>query len=439
MKKTTRILGVLLAVAMLLTMAAAPAVAEAPVTIKVDVQPFASPQMLPKLSELIAQFEAENNIKVELTVSVNDDAYRVKLLQDIAAGNQADVCFVDGSWLPEFVTIDALAPLDKWMTDELKAKFMDYGIEGATFEGKLMSIWFHTGSSALYYRKDLLAEAGYSEPPKTWDELMEVAKKLTVDANGDGIIDRYGFSYPGMKNVVTTFVMYPFYWGNAGAEMTRDGKVSFNEGADKEAMVKTVNYLESLIKEGCVTQDTPALGFIEIESNMIGDQCAMAILGGWQHASIRTNGGDALADNIGVAPIPYPDENGAPVACSGGWTMGIFTKDEAKQDAAWKFLEFWTTNVDVQKELTLSGQMSTLKAVYEEEDVKSDEVLMSFYEILQNAKTRDAVPYQGIMDLQFQEILQGAASLYDDPAGLIDTAAENTISQAQEAKVYPQE
>lgn len=437
MKTKARVLSLLLAMLMIVSLT--PAVAEEPITIKVDVQSFASPQMLPKLDEYVAEFEKENNINVELTVSVSDDAYRVKLLQDIAAGNQADVCFVDGSWLPEFVAIDALVPLNKWMSDEMKDKFMEYGIAGSTFGDDIVSIWFHTGSSALYYRKDLLAEAGYTEPPKTWSELMEVAKALTVDTNGDGIIDRYGFSYPGMKNTTNTFLMYPFFWGNIGAEMTRDGKVSFGTGSDKEAMIKTVNYLEDLIKEGCTPEDTPALGFVEIESNMIGDQCAMAILGGWQHASIRANGGDELADNIGIAPIPYPDENGAPVACSGGWNLAMLTKDEAKQEAAWKFMEFWTTSIDVQKELTLSGQMTTLKEVYEQEEVMADEVIMSFYEVLQNAKTRDAVAYQGIMDLEFQEILQGAASLYDDVEGLIDYAAENTITKAKEAKVYPEE
>ena len=437
MKTKARVLSLLLAMLMIVSLT--PAVAEEPITIKVDVQSFASPQMLPKLDEYVAEFEKENHLNVELTVSVSDDAYRVKLLQDIAAGNQADVCFVDGSWLPEFVAIDALVPLNKWMSDEMKDKFMEYGIAGSTFGDDIVSIWFHTGSSALYYRKDLLAEAGYTEPPKTWSELMEVAKALTVDTNGDGIIDRYGFSYPGMKNTTNTFLMYPFFWGNIGAEMTRDGKVSFGTGSDKEAMIKTVNYLEDLINEGCTPEDTPALGFVEIESNMIGDQCAMAILGGWQHASIRANGGDELADNIGIAPIPYPDENGAPVACSGGWNLAMLTKDEAKQEAAWKFMEFWTTSIDVQKELTLSGQMTTLKEVYEQEEVMADEVIMSFYEVLQNAKTRDAVAYQGIMDLEFQEILQGAASLYDDVEGLIDYAAENTITKAKEAKVYPEE
>jgi len=295
-------------------------------------------------------------------------------------------------------------------------------------------IW-HTGTAGFYYRKDLLQEAGYDAPPKTWSELREMAEKLTVDINDNGIIDRYGFSFPGTKHVVTTFTMYPFYWGNVGAEMTRDGKVSFGTGSDKDAMVKTFTYLQDLIKDGSVTKDTPALGFIEIESNFIGDQCAMAIMGGWQYASIKTNAGEEFANNVGVAPLPYPDENGAPVACAGGWTMAMFTKDEAKQDAAWKFMEFWSTS-EIQKVLTLNGQMSTLKSVYEDSEISKDDITMSFLKILESGKTRDAVPYQGIMELEFQEVFQAAASLDEDIEGKIERAAQNTIDKAKEAKLY---
>jgi small GTP-binding protein len=54
------------------------------------------------------------------------------------------------------------------------------------------------------------------------------------------------------------------------------------------------------------------------------------------------------------------------------------------------------------------------------------------------ANPPDAVAYPGIMDLEFQEILQGAAALEEDVDGLVAEAAENTIAKAQEAKVYPE-
>jgi len=113
------------------------------ITIKVDVQPFASPQTLPRIGELIKEFETENNIKVDLTVSVNDDPYRVKLLQDIAANNAADVAFIDGGWLPEFDAIDALVPLDKWFTADKQSKFLDLAYRNSRI---LLSQRFTSGS-----------------------------------------------------------------------------------------------------------------------------------------------------------------------------------------------------------------------------------------------------------------------------------------------------
>src|SRR5690606_29147529 len=58
---------------------------------------------------------------------------------------------------------------------------------------------FFTIPTGLLYRTDLFEEAGLT-PPETWDEFIEVAKKLTVDTDGDGSIDRWGFAMVGSNN-----------------------------------------------------------------------------------------------------------------------------------------------------------------------------------------------------------------------------------------------
>ncbi len=47
---------------------------------------------------------------------------------------------------------------------------------------------------ALIYNKKLLQEAGFNQPPKTWDELVAMAPKLTKK-NPDGTIAQYGFAF----------------------------------------------------------------------------------------------------------------------------------------------------------------------------------------------------------------------------------------------------
>lgn len=401
-----------------------------PVTITFSVQPFASPQTVPAIQGYLDEFMKENpDIKVELSVAVNDDPYRVKLLQDVAANNAPDVSFLDGSWLAEFDALDALVPLDKWFTEDLQSQFFDFASEGATLGGEVKALWFHTGTSALYYRKDLLEEAGYSAPPTTWEELIAMSEKLTVDTNNDGIIDRYTLGMPGDKHVVTTFTLYPLFWSNpSNPEMTRDGKISFGAGEDKDAMVNTLSFISSLVDKKVVSPDLSAINFTDVESNFIGDQTAMAILGGWHYASIAENGGKDFIKNVGLAALPYP-EGGSPKASAGGWTIAMLTKDEAKQEAAWKLMEYWATS-GIQKELTLTGQLSTYKPIYEDEEIAARADIIQFRDVLLGGKTRDAVVEQSIIDQQFQTLIQSAAMQEPDLAGLVDTCYQEALEQA---------
>ena len=61
--------------------------------------------------------------------------------------------------------------------DEISAHFPRI-IQNNTVNGKLVSIPWFTDAGVLYYRTDLLEKYGYKEPPKTWEELTEMAKKI---------------------------------------------------------------------------------------------------------------------------------------------------------------------------------------------------------------------------------------------------------------------
>lgn len=399
-----------------------------PVTITFSTQPFASPQNVPKVQEYIDKFHKENpNIKVDVTVATTDDQYRIKLLQDVAAGNAADVAFCDGSWLPQFNQMDALVPLDKWFTPEKQSKYFDFAINGSKFDGKVKALWFHTGLWVLYYRTDLLKEAGYDNPPKDWNELLEMGKKLTVDNDNDGITDVYALGVPGARDVVTSCTLLPWFWGHDGAELTRDGKVAFGKGKDKEAMVDTLNFLRKLVEEKIVSEDTASLKFTDVESNFLGGTNAMAMLGSWHYASLKKNGGEEFIKNVEIAPLPAVPGN-EPVTTAGGWTIAMFTEDKEKQDAAWKWMEYFAGK-DIQKALTIdASQMTTLKEVYDEPELKNDKVMQTFKEALFGGKTRDGVPFYSAIDDKWQELVQIALL----KEGNIEEAVENAAKEVEE-------
>ena len=391
---------------------------------------WAAPQNVPGLQELFDQWEEENNAELEITIGTDD--YLPKLLQDINADNVADICMVDGSNLAEVDKTGAMVSLDQWFTEEKRAEHYPYAAEGSMVEGEAKAVWFHGGLWNLYYREDILKEAGYDAPPKDWDELLEMGKKLTVDEDGDGVIDQYGLGIPAFPDAVTSCTLLPWFWGHGeGAELT-DGKekVIFGEGKSFDAMLDTMQFIQKLIDEKIVAEDIASVKFSDVEANFVGGQTAMAILGNWHYPLMKDSGGEEFISKVGIADIPaVPGQE--PCTTAGGWTLAMFTDDPEQQELAWSFIDFYRS-VEVQTLFTRIGQMSSLLEVYEQDEFKNDPVWQAYSQGLYAAKPRDAVAFYSAADESFKEIVQSAATGETDLEGVIKEEAEKAQKSADE-------
>ena len=391
---------------------------------------FAAPQNVPGLAEAFAKWEEENNAKLEITLGVDD--YLPKLLQDINAGNVTDVSFVDGSNLAEVNVTGAMVPLDKWFTPEMQAEHFDYAVEGSKIDGEVKALWFHGGLWNLYYREDLLKEAGFDAPPKDWDELIEMGKALTVDEDGDGVIDRYGLGIPAFPDAVTVCTLLPWYWGHGEDINLTNGKdkVLFGEGKEFDAMLDTTTFIQRLMDEGVVSPDLASIKFTDVEANFVGDQTAMAILGNWHYPLMKESGGEEFIGNVGIADIPaVPGEKS--VTTAGGWTIAMFTQDPEQQELAWSFMNFYR-GPEVQTLLTRIGQMTSLKEVYEQPEFADDPAWQAFYKGLEGGRTRDSVPFYSAVDEGYKNIIQSATAGEQDMATIIKEQAKEAQAIADE-------
>ena len=84
-------------------------------------------------------------------------------------------------------------------------------MEAATYDGKVWAVPWYTDAGLLYYRKDLLEKSGYSEPPETWDELMEMAAKVKKD---EGIKQRFRLPGRGLRG--RRLQRLEYIWSNGG-------------------------------------------------------------------------------------------------------------------------------------------------------------------------------------------------------------------------------
>jgi multiple sugar transport system substrate-binding protein len=133
-------------------------------------------------------------IKQEVQPNTDDDTFDPNLLKAINGGDAPDVAMPFG---PDYVGQYCSSGLWEDLSPYMKADgmsvndFAPAAITYTNYGGNQCALPSLTDSYGLYYNKDILAKAGIS-PPKTMDELMEDAKKLTV-RNPDGTIKVAGF------------------------------------------------------------------------------------------------------------------------------------------------------------------------------------------------------------------------------------------------------
>ena len=129
------------------------------------------------IQETADQFMKDNpgvNIKIE-TFSWGD--FYTKWTTGLASGNVPDMSTALPGHVVEMMNADALVPVDDLIDDIGRDKFSKTALSEGEKDGECYSLPLYSHAQVMWYRKDLLEEAGLSVP-KTWDEFAEAAKHL---------------------------------------------------------------------------------------------------------------------------------------------------------------------------------------------------------------------------------------------------------------------
>src|SRR6478609_6750632 len=133
------------------------------------------------LTQLMPGFEKENpGIHVEVQ-QIPWTAAHEKLLTSYVGESTPDIAMLGNTWVPEFVALNSLEPLDSLAGSSREIRRDDFfdGIwKTNVVNGKTYGIPWYVDTRLIYYRTDLLAKAGYKEFPKTWDDWIAAMKKI---------------------------------------------------------------------------------------------------------------------------------------------------------------------------------------------------------------------------------------------------------------------
>lgn len=372
---------------------------------------------------LYAEFEKQNpDITIKFEVLAGGTEALQHILTAATAGNLPDLGVVDGFWVPRLVEGDLLQPLNDLWTAEDRADYYNDVIKSVTFKDKIYALWFYNAWRGLYYDKKFLEEMGV-EAPTTWDAFGAFAEK--AKENGASAV-----MYPGSNSELTTLHMLSMFWGLGGRLVDDAGKPIFFEGENRAALEKVYAIYRELVTKGYMPESVSTMDESAIRPFFYTRETALVAQSSSSVTQIYTDQPD-LKGRLGAVNYPLPDGKIA-VPVLVGWTYGIFAKDEARRNAAWKFISFITNKENLGLLNEVQGQLPVRKSIWDARPFFSTNPLMRQFKGIFDTggmRPRPAVPIYPVvsnaLSQQMGFVLTGAV----DPAAAVDAARDAVMPE----------
>ncbi len=284
------------------------------------------------LQVLVDRFNREHpDIQVESLYVGQAEQQLPKILAAVVGNVPPDLLWFNATITGQLVELDAIRPLEDWLTALPVRDEIDPVLFGSMeYQGHTWSVPFGANNVAIFYRPSLFKAAGITQLPQTWEELRQVARKLTIDTNGDKRVDQHGMLLPLGKGEFAVFLWLPFMW-SSGGELVNAGK---QEAAavclDNQGAKAALQFWRNLIEDGSAILSLPERGF-ETDSFLAG-KVAMQLTGPWTLGQLKPTGVD-----FGVFPIPFAVRRATSI---GGENLFVFKTTTQREKAALKFAEY---------------------------------------------------------------------------------------------------
>lgn len=345
----------------------------------------------PYFAEAEQAFEGANpDIDIQIDM-VPEEELRRKLTTSMGEGANSDLAIIDQRLIVDFVKLGAVEPLDSFITDDFKARFIEPFLSAAMMEGMTQGLPFTASVSALYYNKDLFGRAGLAEAPKTWDELKAAAEKIS--ALGGGI---YGYGLPG-KGVGADVAYYYVMWGQGVELIDENGR----SGLASDGAVAAAKFCKELIDKGMTQPAVTSFPREAVENLFKEGKLGMVIASPRLAKEIRQEGHGV---NYGVAAIP----TGATGArgTHGETDLIVMFKNSKSKDEAWKFLDYLFTNGMRARFSQGEGFLPVTKEETQSEYYMNDAELKTFVDLLPFARFTPPITAWEILGQRTIEALQ---------------------------------
>lgn len=374
------------------------------------------------IGEMTDKFNKENEGRIEVVpvYSGDYDPTMQKVQTAIMAGNPPDIFMVEISELPTLLTMNAVLLLDDYVKKMEKGYWEDFYApfrENAVIGGRIYGIPFQRSTPVFYWNKEAYKAAGLDpeKPPQTWDELRDLAVKLTIRDPKTGDVKQWGVTVSGGWN---DWLYEAFVRQNGSWLISPDGlKANFDSKEALEALEFWVD-LKHRLKVG-----PPHSTWGSTPPDFVGGRTAML----YHSTGILTFLKKSAKFDFGVAFMPKKKTYGAEV---GGANLMIAKKiSKERQDAAWEYVKWLSTSKNTAEWSAASGYVAVRNSAYDDPVMKEHVSKNPEYLV-----ARDQLKYAHgkMMAKNFQKVREILKRQLDDSvAGKIAPAEALKIAQRE--------
>lgn len=321
------------------------------------------------------------NIEVKIQ-AIPWTAAHEKLLTAYAGNSLPDICQLGNTWIPEFHLLNALENLESRIATSATIKQENYfpGIWATNvMDSAAFGIPWYVDTRLLFYRKDILAQAGYDHPPRTWDEWLNVSQRIKQLPSAR---EKYAMLLP--TNEWTPFVLTGL---QTGSLLLKDENRYGDFSGEKfsRAFSFLMQFYRAQLAPVGITQVT------NIYQGLSEGFFAMYITGPWNIGEFQRRLPAALQAQWMTAPMPGPEANTPGPSLAGGSSLVLF-KNSQKKATAWQLIEYLSEAQQQLEFYKITGDLPAIRAAWNDTTFTNNVYIQAFYQQLEHVVPTPMIP-----------------------------------------------
>lgn len=407
-----RLFVILLVASLIVKFIILPVFSQQPVTVTVLINALEAAQWQP----LVKEFQQQHpNIRLQIIEGPNatdqvEDLYTSSFL----LGNSPyDLVYMDIIWTPKFAAAGWLLDLSDRISSEELNRFLQGDVRGGIYQGKLYRIPLRSDAGMLYYRQDLLKQAGY-DPPKTFAELIRISQ----DLQQQGLAD-WGYVWQGRQYEGLSAMFVEILRGSGAFWIDPE---TLEVGLDRPEAIEAVNFLVSTITKGISPPGVTTYG--EDETRLLFQNGRTIFLRNWPYV-VALASDSPIAGDFNIKPMVHaPGESSG--ACQGGWGLGIASTSRHPEEA-WQVIQFLSSE-ETQRQYTLdTGYVPSLRSLFNDPEIVAKyNHYPQLLEVIEKAALRPPIAQYAQASDILQRYLSAALTQRMSSEQAMQAAAEET-------------